>query len=363
MTVKWPRYSKVMDYELEIGVVTRCTRSTFPPKRRARIFSATRSSTTFPRAIARGSNAGDALAPRRARALTARTRSGPGSSRGRTRRSPDPERRGSGQRRDARQGRHEGEGCFRSTRSSPTRRRTRRSTPAGFGPARSAIVADWRLGAFSTARYDRTSRRSDRGSDQHGRAPRTGVNRAKSSWRKQRWSVAWSIFPCPFRMTSPQTRRDSALKIEYTDHRQSRQILTFFPGLQKEDLPEGQGWAVERVQLSTHNGTHLDAPWHYHPTMNEGQPPGRSTRFRLNGASSAVSSSTSGISPTATWRPPPMSKANSSGSGTHCSPSTSSSSTPARGRPVAVPIMWRAAAVWEPRRRSICSSAACVLRH
>ena len=61
-------------------------------------------------------------------------------------------------------------------------------------------------------------------------------------------------------------------KIEYIDHQQSLpQILPFFPGLKKEDLPDGQGWAVERVQLTTHNGTHLDAPWHYHPTMNEGE--------------------------------------------------------------------------------------------
>jgi kynurenine formamidase len=61
-------------------------------------------------------------------------------------------------------------------------------------------------------------------------------------------------------------------KIEYIDHEQSvPQILPFFPGLKKEDLPEGKGWAVERIQLSTHNGTHLDAPWHYHPTMNEGE--------------------------------------------------------------------------------------------
>src|ERR1700691_6136292 len=61
-------------------------------------------------------------------------------------------------------------------------------------------------------------------------------------------------------------------RIEYIDHQQSLpQVLPFFPGLKKEDLPDGQGWAVERVQLSTHNGTHLDAPWHFHPTMNRGE--------------------------------------------------------------------------------------------
>jgi kynurenine formamidase len=60
--------------------------------------------------------------------------------------------------------------------------------------------------------------------------------------------------------------------IEYVDHEQSvGEILKFFPGLKKEDLPDGKGWAVERVHLSTHNGTHIDAPWHYHPTMNEGE--------------------------------------------------------------------------------------------
>ena len=60
--------------------------------------------------------------------------------------------------------------------------------------------------------------------------------------------------------------------IEYVDHSQSvPEILKFFPGLRGEDLPEGQGWAVENVRLTTHNGTHLDAPWHYHPTMNRGE--------------------------------------------------------------------------------------------
>jgi kynurenine formamidase len=59
--------------------------------------------------------------------------------------------------------------------------------------------------------------------------------------------------------------------ITYLDHRQTAdQILGFFPGVSKDDLPGGEGWAVEQVQLSTHNGTHLDAPYHYHSTMDGG---------------------------------------------------------------------------------------------
>ena len=34
-----------------------------------------------------------------------------------------------------------------------------------------------------------------------------------------------------------------------------------------QDRPDGEGWAVELVQLSTHNGTHLDAPYQFHSTM------------------------------------------------------------------------------------------------
>ena len=61
-------------------------------------------------------------------------------------------------------------------------------------------------------------------------------------------------------------------KITYFTHQETaQQILGFFPGVSQEDLPGGEGWAVEQVTLSTHNGTHLDAPWHYHSTMDGGK--------------------------------------------------------------------------------------------
>src|ERR1700712_5640563 len=61
--------------------------------------------------------------------------------------------------------------------------------------------------------------------------------------------------------------------IEYLDHHQSLPGLqTFFPGLAAEDMPSGEAWAIEHITLNTHNGTHLDAPWHFASTMDGGVP-------------------------------------------------------------------------------------------
>lgn len=62
-------------------------------------------------------------------------------------------------------------------------------------------------------------------------------------------------------------------RIEYVDHASgAKQMEEFFPGLTREQLPGGLGWSLEMVHLTTHSGTHLDAPYHYHPTMDQGSP-------------------------------------------------------------------------------------------
>ncbi|MFK7753376.1 MAG: cyclase family protein [Sedimentitalea sp.] len=61
-------------------------------------------------------------------------------------------------------------------------------------------------------------------------------------------------------------------QIDYFDHKATaEQMAGFFPGLEAKDLPGGEGWALEKLTIYTHNGTHLDAPYHHHSTMNGGE--------------------------------------------------------------------------------------------
>ena len=59
-----------------------------------------------------------------------------------------------------------------------------------------------------------------------------------------------------------------APRIEYQTHKDTIGEFThLLPGTKPEDFPDGEAAAAEWVRLTTHSGTHLDAPWHFHSTM------------------------------------------------------------------------------------------------
>ncbi len=61
--------------------------------------------------------------------------------------------------------------------------------------------------------------------------------------------------------------------IEYLDHKSTvESMISYFNNaISSDDLPGGYAWAIENVHLTTHSGTHLDAPYHFYPTMNGGE--------------------------------------------------------------------------------------------
>jgi kynurenine formamidase len=61
-------------------------------------------------------------------------------------------------------------------------------------------------------------------------------------------------------------------RIRYVGHEEGSRQMQSFLGVKPEDLVDsgGLGWAVEEIQAISHNGTHVDAPYHYGP-VSEGK--------------------------------------------------------------------------------------------
>ena len=55
------------------------------------------------------------------------------------------------------------------------------------------------------------------------------------------------------------------------NHKSGSQAMQAIFNCTEDDLPQGLGWAIERLDIITHAGTHLDAPYHFFPTS-EGKP-------------------------------------------------------------------------------------------
>lgn len=61
-------------------------------------------------------------------------------------------------------------------------------------------------------------------------------------------------------------------EIEFVDHDAGARTFEAAFGIPVDKQLDGKGAAIENLRMTTHSGTHMDAPWHYHPTMNGGEP-------------------------------------------------------------------------------------------
>jgi len=68
----------------------------------------------------------------------------------------------------------------------------------------------------------------------------------------------------------PGPGQGQAVDVTHSPHEQGVASMKAAFGCSEDDLPQGLGWAVDTLTLSTHAGTHVDAPWHYSP-VSEGK--------------------------------------------------------------------------------------------
>jgi hypothetical protein len=63
-------------------------------------------------------------------------------------------------------------------------------------------------------------------------------------------------------------------RIDYQDHHATAPAMADYMGVRVDQFPDGEFAAVETAHVSTHNGTHMDAPYHYFSSMNHALTPG-----------------------------------------------------------------------------------------
>ncbi|HEX3990625.1 MAG TPA: cyclase family protein [Acetobacteraceae bacterium] len=71
-------------------------------------------------------------------------------------------------------------------------------------------------------------------------------------------------------------------QIEYSDHHKTAPAMAEYMGVRVDQFPGGEYAAVETVQISTHNGTHMDAPYHFFSSMNHALKPGGEPSWRID---------------------------------------------------------------------------------
>jgi kynurenine formamidase len=71
-------------------------------------------------------------------------------------------------------------------------------------------------------------------------------------------------------------------QIEYQNHQQSAPRMAEYMGIRIDQFVGGEFAGVETAHISTHNGTHMDAPWHFSSTMNHALKAGGEPSWRID---------------------------------------------------------------------------------
>lgn len=67
------------------------------------------------------------------------------------------------------------------------------------------------------------------------------------------------------RPVGPTPSEPDPPRLRHISHEEGAELWQHLFGIPPGALPSGLGFAGEKAELSTHAGTHLDAPWHYAP--------------------------------------------------------------------------------------------------
>jgi kynurenine formamidase len=77
----------------------------------------------------------------------------------------------------------------------------------------------------------------------------------------------WRAFDLSQRLSNSTSKNERMPHfIEYRDHAETAAASQNKFGIGAEYWRNGFGWADEQITLTTHSGTHVDAPWHYGAT-------------------------------------------------------------------------------------------------
>lgn len=72
------------------------------------------------------------------------------------------------------------------------------------------------------------------------------------------------VLSVPLKSGIASDPEQSKPQIEYSDHNfGAKQMESVFTGLWAKNLKNEEGWASENIKLTSHSGTHMDAPYHF----------------------------------------------------------------------------------------------------